>query len=408
MPDPLPPRSPLPSWEEALERTLAAVGSHRLPTEPVALTDAVGRTLAEPPRADRPSPPFDKAMMDGFALRIADWPATGAALPIAGERAAGPGQTPPLPPKSALRIMTGAPVPPGADAVVPVERTAEAGDAVAIAGEPPQPGANILREGCVTAAGEVLVAAGTRIAPRHLAALAEFGHAELTVRERPRVAIIATGDELVPHDQTPGPGQIRNSNAPMLAAQIAACDAVAEPLGIAADDRDDLAAKIEAGLARDVLLLSGGVSAGAYDLVPDLLAAAGVRKVLHKVAVKPGKPLWVGVRDDGRKTIVLGLPGNPVSSFVCFEVFARPVLRRLVGDESPRLMRTAPLTAPHRQKGDRATFWPARQTGDGMEPLPWQGSADLVRLAAADVLMIVPPGDRTWDTGEGMEYVSLG
>ena len=378
------------------------------------LTESVGCTLLEAARAGRPSPPFDKAMMDGFALRTGDFPA--APLPIAGEQAAGPGTPDSLPPGHAVRIMTGAPVPPEADCVIPVEQTTVTpspappspnSETVVFSGPAPRSEQNILRCGSIVEAGAALVAAGTQIAPQHLAVLAEFGHAEITVARRPQVAILATGNELVAHDAVPGPGQIRNSNGPMLAAQVAAAGGDPLVLGIAPDDRAGLAKCVAEGLAADVLVLSGGVSAGDYDYVADILTEAGVRTLFHKIAIKPGKPLLAGQQPDGRP--VFGLPGNPVSSFVCFHLFVRPSLAVLSGRAFDTALPTAPLAGDHTQRGNRVTFWPARVPADrsAVQPLPWKGSADLVGLAEATALAVFPAGDRTWTAGQRVEYVPL-
>ena len=393
------------------------------PSERVRTEAAVGRTLAAAVTATSASPPFDKAMMDGFALRRADHQ-TDATLSIAGEQAAAPGEAQPLPPGRAIRIMTGAPVPPEADEVVPVEQTepVDGSDAVRLTKPPLKDGANILRAGSIAQPGQTIAAAGTRLAPHHLAALFEFGHVAVSVTRPLEVAVLTTGDELVPCDQTPGPGQIRNSNGPMLAAQIAAAGGTVRPLGIAGDDRDALAAGIRDGLTADVLVLSGGVSAGDYDFVPGELAAAGVEKLFHKVAVKPGKPVWAGVlrtagsgdeSDAGRPRFVFGLPGNPVSSFVCFELFVRPVLAAMAGQpvRRPSDWPSAELAQPFVQKGDRVTFWPAVVRGDALHPVDWKGSADLIGLAAANALMQVPAvpggGVRELAAGERFRYRTL-
>ena len=410
----------------ALDQLLAAVPPEATsPAESVPTAAAVGRVLAADCRAGQPSPPFDKAMMDGFALRRADQTATGESgcwLPIAGEQPAAPGEAITLPPGQAVRIMTGAPVPTAADQIIPVEQvTVDAdtagGERVQLPQQPLAEGANILRAGSIAAVGEVVVPAGTRLAPHHLAALFEFGHVAVDVRRPLTVAIVTTGDELVPCDQVPGPGQIRNSNGPMLEAQIIAAGAVPVSLGIARDDRDALSGMIAEALRSDVVVLSGGVSAGDYDFVPAQLAAAGVEKLFHKIALKPGKPLWAGVRttaasstseptgdSPARVQFVFGLPGNPVSSFVCFDRFVRPVLAALSGQPVDRLQLTAPLARAFDQRGDRLTDWPAVVTDGKLHPVAWKGSADLIGLAAANALMEVPPGTRTWEAGESLAY----
>jgi molybdopterin molybdotransferase len=245
--------------------------------------------------------------------------------------------------------------------------------------------------------------------------LAEVGAAEVAVTPRPRVAILPTGDELVDVRQTPSAGQVRNSNGPLLAAAVAGAGGEAWPLGLAPDERKRLSELVAQGLEADVLLLSGGVSAGVLDLVPEVLAAAGVRRVFHRVRLRPGKPLWFGVCEHAvRRTLVFGLPGNPVSSLVGFELFVRPALEALSGcvaakDDARNV--SALLSQPYTHRGDRPTYQPAQllHGPDGLRvtPLPWQGSADLRALVAADCLACFPAGDRAYEVGERMDVLLL-
>jgi molybdopterin molybdotransferase len=220
----------------------------------------------------------------------------------------------------------------------------------------------------------------------------------------PRVAVLATGSELVEADATPGPGQIRNSNGPMLVAQTARSGAVPRYLGIGRDDANLLAAMVRDGLeTADVLILAGGVSVGAFDLVPGVLRDLGVEAHFHKVRMKPGKPLLFGTR--GGK-LVFGLPGNPVSSFVCFELFVRPALRALAGHRDPGpTSATLPLCEPLSAKNDRPTFHPAKLEGTAVRPLPWFGSADLRALLTADSLLVLPPGEVQSGAGQPVSVV---
>jgi molybdopterin molybdotransferase len=265
--------------------------------------------------------------------------------------------------------------------------------------------------------------------------LAEVGRVTLSAIPRPTVAILSTGNELVPAAETPGPGQIRNSNGPMLAALVQSAGAVPHDLGIARDEPDELRRLIADGLRSGVLVLSGGVSAGVLDLVPGVLAELGVRQVFHKVNLKPGKPLWFGVRADAEcgtrnpdstaaetphsafripnsSALVFGLPGNPVSTLVCFELFVRPALRRLAGrpaaEQQPLVAR---LTRDFTHKGNRPTYHPARlDTADGrpvVAPVAWQGSADLRAFAEANALVHFPEGDRHFPAGQEVEVLRL-
>jgi molybdopterin molybdotransferase len=376
-----------------------------LAAAPTPLADALGRVLAEDVRADLDSPPFTKSLMDGYAVRAAD----GSSLRLAAVVAAGdpPGAT--VGPGEAVRIFTGAPLPDGADAVVMVEKTEPAepriGEPVRLT-EPVKPGQNVLPRGREMRAGDVVLPAGTAITPAAVGLLAGVGRATVSTVRPPRVAVLATGSELVEADARPGPGQIRNSNGPMLAAQAARAGAVPRYLGIGRDDANILAAMIRDGLENaDVLILAGGVSVGAFDLVPGVLRDLGVEAHFHKVRMKPGKPLLFGTTGD---KLVFGLPGNPVSSFVCFELFVRPALRAVAGHRDPGPMTTTlPLGEPLSAKNDRPTFHPAKLEGTAVRPLPWFGSADLRALLTADALLALPPGEVRYEAGQPTSVVLL-
>lgn len=384
-----------------------------LPPRRVRLEDAKGRQLQADVVADVDSPPWDRAMMDGFAVSAADFPVIPAQsteiveLDVAAERAAGDAAGLTVCPGQCIRIMTGAPVPPGTDAIVPIEcatdgtATAHAGNRVRLQDPRFQSGQHIARQGDSFRAGETVLLAGHRLAATQIGLAAEAGAHHVVVSTPPRVAIIATGSELVPVGVVPKYGQTRNSNGPMLAAAVNECGAEALPLGLAGDKPEPLRAAIAQGLAADVLLLSGGVSAGDYDLVPGALAAAGVECVFHKVRLKPGKPIWFGVfrRFEASPTLVFGLPGNPVSSLVCFELFVRPALSIAAGQHDATEQRTsfsARLLAPVKGNANRPVYHPCTltQNADGLmaEPLPWGGSADLLGLSRANGLMLLPTG----------------
>ncbi|QDT15699.1 molybdopterin molybdotransferase MoeA [Alienimonas californiensis] len=367
------------------------------PATAAPLAEALGLCLTEPARATVDSPPFDKAMMDGYAVRSADCGGPPVTLTVIEEVPAGAVPTRTVGPGQCVKIMTGAPLPDGADAVIPVELSRRDGDRVTLSPPaPPQPGAAVMARGAAVEVGAELVAAGVPLTPAAIGLLAEHGYDPVPVVPRLRVAVLSTGDEVVPASQTPGPGQIRDANGPLLAAALAAAGATPVPLGLVGDDRAALTAKVREGLAADVLLLSGGVSMGDYDLVPGVLADCGVRQVFHKVNVKPGKPLWFGVHDgDGRPTAVFGLPGNPVSSLTGFELFVRPALRRLAGRSSrtPRRLR-ARLTEAVANRGDRPLYRPVRLTptpeGLAAEPVRWAGSGDLHGAAGANGAALIP------------------
>jgi molybdopterin molybdotransferase len=387
-----------------------------LPPETAALAPAaLGLVLAEDVVSDLDMPPYDKALMDGYAVRSADLAGGRATLEVIEEITAGRTPARAVGAGQASRIMTGAPVPGGADAVVVVERTRLlANGRVQVEDRPARPGQNILFRAQELRRGEVVLAAGTRLRPQEFGLLATVGRTAVRVTPAPRVAILSTGDELVEAAQVPRPGQIRNSNGPMLVAQVCRAGALPRYLGIARDRMDSLAPLIAEGLQAHVLILSGGVSAGKLDLVPGALGEAGVAARLHQVALKPGKPFFFGIRDrpGSPRTLVFGLPGNPVSSLVCFELFVRPALRRLRGlaEAGPHHV-PATLTEDFPYRSDRPTYHPAFLTAEGdgyrVRPVPWLGSADLRALTRANALMVLPAGDHQHRKGQRLEVLSL-
>jgi molybdopterin molybdotransferase len=386
--------------------------THRLAAARVSLVDSMGLVLAADADSDLDSPPFDKALMDGYAVRTADANRPETQLRVIDEVLAGQVSQLAVGPGDAIRIMTGAPLPAGADAVVPVERTRleEDGHNQTVVIVNPlgiTVGRNILKRGESSRQGTRVVPAGRRLRAQEIGALAELGQAEVAVYPAPRVAVLATGDELVPVEQVPGPGQIRNSNESMLAAQMRQMGAVPVPLGVARDNAADLRLRIDKGLSHDVLLLAGGVSAGKLDLVPSVLAEAGVRQVFHKVLVKPGQPIWFGVRGP---CYVFGLPGNPVSSMVCCELFVRAAIRKLQGIEPavPKPLRGR-LTREHFNAGNRPMYHPARwewtEQGGSVELVKWVGSADLAATVEANALAVFAEGDRKYSAGSMIDVL---
>jgi molybdopterin molybdotransferase len=394
-----------------VDQALELVLDHAQPLPPVRtqLADAQGRVLAEPITSDMDSPPHDKAVVDGYAVIAADISAPGTELAILEEVTAGAVPTRTIEHGTATRIMTGAPLPLGADAVVMIEQTQTAGDRVRIL-QPVKPGQNIMRRAASLSRGQTVLQAGKLLRAIEIGLLAEVGKTFVATVPRPRVAVLATGNELVSSSTIPGPSQIRNSNGPLLNELVRQAGGNAAPLGIARDELDDLTKYIVCGLTGDVLLLSGGVSAGVLDLVPQVLGQLGVERVFHKVNLKPGKPLWFGVRrnGEGSPTLVFGLPGNPVSSLVCCELFVRPAIQKLRGLPPTGLRRmTAQLTREHQQRGERPTYWPAQFGEEGVRPLPWQGSGDLRTLVDANCLAFFPAGDRLFRAGEEVDLLLL-
>ncbi len=362
--------------------------------------ETLGLVLAEDIVSDLDLPPFDKAMMDGFALRFSDLRDGRAELAIIEEIVAGKTPTKVLAAGQASRIMTGAPIPQGADAVVMIERC-EVTDKVRVNDPKLKPGANILSRGREMRAGETVLHAGIRLRPQEIGLLAAVGRTSAIVQRAPIVAVVCTGDELVPPEVKPGAGQIRNSNGPMLLAQIQRAGGTPRFVGIARDEPGHLREQITAGLECDVLLLSGGVSAGTLDLVPGVLAELGVQPLFHKVAIKPGKPLLFGVKGP---RLVFGLPGNPGASLVCFELFVRPALRGLMGLEAGPGMVKATLTKDFPYRTDRPTYHPARlrltDTGWTIEPVGWFGSPDLRGTSPANAFVVLPEGDHQHRAGD--------
>ena len=346
-------------------------------TEVVALGEASGRVLAGSVMAERDDPPFDRSMMDGYALRAAETPGR---LVVTGRVAAGDAELPEVAAGCAVWINTGAPVPPGADAVVPVEKTR--GEVEVL--EAVQEGANILRRGSLVGAGDV-VARG-RLTPERVAVCAAQGADPVEVLGRPTVAVLSTGSEL---DAAPGAHQIRNSNGPLLRALLKSYDVI--DLGVVGDDADALDRALVRGLEADVLVTTGGVSKGEHDLVRPALERCGVQIVFHGVALQPGKPVLFGAHENGA---VFALPGNPASALVCADLFLMPYVAALAGrdfDELPHPARGR-LTRDVKASRERRRVFPCRLCDGKVEPLPWRSSADLYTLTRGNAYMIVEPG----------------
>lgn len=400
---------------EAIREILRVVQPLAPETRP--LEHTLGLTLAERVLGDLDSPPFDKALMDGYAVRSEDIRGGATTLAVIEEVTAGRVPTRSLESGQATRIMTGAPLPGGCDAVIKVEETESEGESVRILAESARPEQNLIRRGTNLKSGEVVLEAGRTLRAQELSALAEMGCHQVSVRRRPTMAVLATGDELVPVSQTPGPGQIRNSNETMLAAQITQAGGQAVPLGIARDEREHLRERIADGLQHDVLLLSGGVSAGKLDLVPSELARAGVEQVFHKVRVKPGKPVWFGsltASDSSpncrNSCLVFGLPGNPVSSMVCFELFVRTAIRQLFGQlEAKPQPISARLAHPHTHRDHRETYFPASfhcsTEGPLVTLMKWHGSSDLQSTRDANAMAVFPAEPREYRAGDLVDVI---
>jgi molybdopterin molybdotransferase len=393
----------------SLEEAQKLILEHARPleSEPVRLEDAAGRVLAEPARARVDLPPFPSSAMDGYALRAADTPGElrVSELPVAAGRPA----RRPLAQGEAASIATGGVVPDGADAVVPIEVVATSDNRVRI-GEPVEPGAHVRPRGGDTRMGDVVVEAGRVVGPAQLGALAAAGVAEVDCTLRPRTAVIATGSELRRPGEPLDHGQIYEANGVMLAAQLESAGAILVSVQSVEDDAEAHRQALAAALELDLVLSSGGVSVGPHDLVRAVGGELGVTEVFWRVAVKPGKPLWFGVRG---RTLVLGLPGNPVSSLVGFELFVRPALLALQGAQEPHPeFGLGVLTRSQRRNTARDEFVRARRhmTGDAveLEPLEGQESHMIARAALADSLVHVPRGEGELSAGAAVRYLKLG
>jgi molybdopterin molybdotransferase len=398
------------SIEDARNRVLAEASP--LPTETVILADALGSVVAEDIVASHNVPPFDNSGMDGYAVHAIDLAeATAempARLPIVETLPAGRVANKALARGEAVRIMTGAPMPIGADAVAQSEITSEK-DGYVLIYEPVRPGKNIRRAGEDVVTGDRVLAAGTPLHPAEIGVLASLGHSRVLVHKRPRVVIISTGSELVEVDQPLGPGQIRNSNSYTIQAMCRQLGADATILGIVPDDYQATRRAFEAGLEYDVLLSSGGVSVGKFDFVKDVQAELGVEQRLWGVAMKPGKPLVFGVRG---KTLVFGLPGNPVSAMVGFELFVRSALLRLMGYRKTTRPLYQAVIEEDVANPDGRTYvvrvrawredgtWHISSTGA-------QGSGILRSMVGANGLAFVPGGLRGVRAGEQVEFLLL-
>jgi molybdopterin molybdotransferase len=395
------------TFEQARRKVIEQLTEKKGPraTEQVRVGDALGYVLAQEVKTDREYPPFNRATRDGYAVFAADVKA-GVTLKCTGEIKAGDRVTKELWAETCVQIMTGAAVPSGADAVVMIEHTKRDGDEVrferdAVAGQ------NFVPRGSEARAGQTLLTPGMRLGYAELASAAQVGAAELKCASKPRVAILSTGDEIVPVDSIPGRFQIRNSNSVSLAAQVRLAGGKPVLLGNAMDREDDLSSKIRRGLQEDLLVLSGGVSMGKYDLVEKVLRGMETEFYFDAVAIRPGKPAVFG--KCGEK-FVFGLPGNPVSTMVTFELFVAPAVDLLSGSEARELpMVEARLGEALNEKPGVTHFLPARMEGQGaareVKALKWQGSGDVAALGKANCFVVVPAEREKLAVGEKVEVL---
>lgn len=388
---------------ERVRETLRAPAVERAP-----LAEAAGRVLAEDIRADRDYPPFNRAARDGFAVHAADTADAPATLECIGETRAGEPSRFTLASGQTVEIMTGAPGPAGADAVVMVEHSEREGNRVTLQ-RSIAPGRNLIAAGSEAAAGEVVLRQGARIGYPQIAVLGSVGYADVPVYKRPEAAVLSTGDEVVAVSETPRSFQIRNSNAYSLAAQIARRGARARILPVAGDRLDETRRAIEDGLKSDVLVLSGGVSMGKYDLVAQVLTELGAEFFINGVSIQPGKPLVFG-RVGGKP--VFGLPGNPISTMVTFELFAAIAVDLLAGrPDSPLPFFEAELAAAFRHKPVLTRFLGARLEGcygqTRVRKIEGQGSGDVTSFARADCYLVAADDRASWQAGERIPVMAL-
>jgi molybdopterin molybdotransferase len=391
------------AWER-IEARLSPLGRERVP-----LDAAVGRVLAEEVRVDRDAPAFDRAAMDGFAVRAEAVQGASSAHPVrlavVGEST--PGRPYPGPPRpGSVRIMTGAALPDGWDAVVPVEDTSGFAGAEVEIRAAVAPDQNVTRRASERRAGEALFGPGRRLGPVDVGALALVGAAHPQVGRRARVAVLATGNELLPHATSPGPFSIRDSNSPLLAALAGPFAAGVDWLGTARDERDELENALRRGLAADLLLVSGGVSMGAYDLVGECLVALGVRFEFRRVALQPGKPTGFATHAGGA---VLALPGNPVSALTTFRLFGTCALRRLEGEARTRPdWERLPARFAWQRRHAKLLVLPGRRTPGGVDRVPYAGSGDLLAYARADCQIVLGPDVERVEPGDAVSVWPLG
>jgi molybdopterin molybdotransferase len=386
-----------------------AITSH---IERKSLNQAAGLLLADDILADRDDPPFDKSLMDGYAVRAGD----STTLRIVGDIPAGTLAKRGIEPGEAMSIMTGAPIPPGADAIIPIEQTSRTGDSVLLKSTA-SPGQSISCRGSDCAAGDIVLRKGTPLGPAQIAVAASVGAADLNVFAKPRVAILSTGDEIIPVHRQPQNAQIRNSNSPMLRSLLTRLGCDVHDLGIVCDNPRLIREQLEQGMQSDVLFVTGGMSMGEYDYVPKLLIEMGVELRISKLRIKPGKPFVFGVKDAPHvysgptapnAKFVFGLPGNPVSGYVCTLRLASRLLTKLAGGEPADNFVNAALRKDLPINGPREFYQPAvLDEAGGIAPLQWKGSADIYTLAKANALIIRDENASAAAAGEMVKAIRM-
>lgn len=382
-----------------------------LPPQTIAVEEALNYILAQDIIADRPFPPYNRVSMDGYAVKSADFTHSVAKLKIANKIGAGEDFKGELKAGEAIKIMTGASCPKGADAVVKIENSEIDSDFVKLTEPEIKPGLNLAMKGEDTPAGKILLKKGTRLTAACIAVCASTGNAKVQVYRKPTLRVISTGTEIVSSDQSPLDHQIRDCNSYTVRSLSSAMGVKAEFMGIGKDDKAILSKLIKKGLEADILVLSGGVSMGDFDYIPGLLAEAGVEKLIHKISIRPGKPVWFGKTDNG--TYVFGLPGNPVSVQVTFKLFAETLIKKLCGYSSPEpYFLMMPLSETIYNNNEREYFIPARlDIKEGktvITPVQIKGSGDFSNLAQSQGLIRCPIDTKLIEAGSIIHFLPWG
>ena len=400
--------------ETARQKILASAVA--LESETVPFAQALGRYTAESIKSAIDLPRFDKSLMDGFAIRSDDFNSGIREFSVDTQLTAGAQKTFSLETLKTAQIMTGAPIPDYADAVVMIEETdfstreESQQDKVKILTDSVCKEQNLMRTGHIVGKNEIVISENQFVTPIHVGMMAEVGAGEIETFKQPRVAVIPTGDEIVEVGDELEFGKIRNSNGPLLVSMIQKVGGVPSYLGIVNDDRSLLKDRIQRGLKSDILILSGGVSAGVLDLVPGVLEELGVTKVFHKVNIKPGKPIWFGKIEN---TLVFGLPGNVVSTLACFTVFVQPAIKKMAGkkNQTENFSQSAVLSRDFSHPARRTTFWPSQLKFVDeqvlVEPLEWLGSSDLKTLLSCNCFAIFREGTESYKAGQRIEIEKL-
>jgi len=369
----------------------------------IPLAEADGLVLAQDVRADRDYPPFDRSLMDGYAVRTADTAHVPVELDVVGEIAAGASSACGFANGQTVAIMTGAPLPQGADGVVPVENVEKVRSKIRVLSAS-APGRFVARRGSDVRAGEVVLRKGTRLGPAQLAALATVGASTVPAFAKPQAAVLSTGNEIVPHDQTPTGSQIRNSNSLMLVSLLKRLGCDVTDLGTVRDDRDAVRDALQRGMKFDLLFVTGGMSMGEYDFVPRTLAELGADLQITKLRIKPGKPFVFARKDDRH---LFGLPGNPVSAFVCTVRLASRLIARLSGERPVEKWIHASLSDALPANGPREFYQPVFCRDGVARPLKWKGSADVFTLAAANGLLARAENDPPLPAGAAVRVLEV-